>query len=481
AMEAACGPGACIREGDCAVLKRDDVFKAVPVLRRRKIIFEKQWFYLDNAIGHIYGTTFEVTSGGSLQPKQGVEEATTETKEAGTDNRNIVDDGKSQKLTHDDIKALKDKGIKGQEIVQQLIENSTTFRDKTEFAQDKYIKKKKKKYEAVITIVKPSTRILSTMYYAREPGKINHLRYDTLAQMLTLGNIHAGNKMIVMETCAGLVLGAVMERMGGYGTIIQMYPGGGPVRAATSCFGFPKHFFDNLHEFPLSKVESLLSGTFSTEAFPSEPEQNTLVEEESNGLSDEKQVTEEEPTTEASMEVSQTEEQETMDINTEDVEFKENKEKDIKENVREKQRKQWERRKKLIETAALLRERNSDGLIVASKFHPTPLLLSLLEFVAPSRPFVVYCQYKEPLLECYTRLRERGGVVNLKLSETWLRNYQVLPDRSHPKLTMSGGGGYLLSGITVVLDKGKSDSSHSEALKMEEPSSKRCKVQDLHC
>ncbi|XP_042657810.1 tRNA (adenine(58)-N(1))-methyltransferase non-catalytic subunit TRM6 isoform X3 [Tyto alba] len=433
-MAGGLGSGPRIREGDCAVLKRDDVFKAVPVLRRRKIIFEKQWFYLDNAIGHIYGTTFEVTSGGNLQPKQELEETTTETKEAGTDNRNIVDDGKSQKLTHDDIKALKDKGIKGQEIVQQLIENSTTFRDKTEFAQDKYIKKKKKKYEAVITIVRPSTRILSTMYYAREPGKINHLRYDTLAQMLTLGNIRAGNKMIVMETCAGLVLGAVMERMG--------------------------------------------------ETLPSEPEDNTLVEQESNGLGDEKQTslqeTEEESATEAPMEINQTEEQETMDINAEDVDFKENKEKE-KENVREKQRKQWERRKKLIETAALLREKNADGLIVASKFHPTPLLLSLLEFVAPSRPFVVYCQYKEPLLECYTKLRERGGVINLKLSETWLRNYQVLPDRSHPKLTMSGGGGYLLSGTTVVLDKGKSDSSNLEALKMEEPSTKRCKVQDLPC
>ncbi|KFP48336.1 tRNA (adenine(58)-N(1))-methyltransferase non-catalytic subunit TRM6, partial [Cathartes aura] len=292
--------------------------------------------------------------------------------------------------------------VSSKEIVQQLIENSTTFRDKTEFAQDKYIKKKKKKYEAVITIVKPSTRILSTMYYAREPGKINHLRYDTLAQMLTLGNIRAGNKMIVMETCAGLVLGAVMERMGGYGSIIQMYPGGGPVRAATSCFGFPKLFFDNLHEFPLSKVDSLLSGTFSTETLPSEPEDNALVEEESNGLTDEKQTslqeTEEESTTEAAMEINQTEEQETMDVNAEDVEFKENKE---KENVREKQRKQWERRKKLIETAALLREKNADGLIVASKFHPTPLLLSLLEFVAPSRPFVVYCQYKEVNQVCY--------------------------------------------------------------------------------
>lgn len=43
----------------------------------------------------------------------------------------------------------------------------------------------------------------------------SHLRYDTLAQMLTLANIHAGSKVLVFETCAGLVLGAVMERMGG--------------------------------------------------------------------------------------------------------------------------------------------------------------------------------------------------------------------------------------------------------------------------
>ena len=43
----------------------------------------------------------------------------------------------------------------------------------------------------------------------------SHLRHDTLAQMLTLGNIHAGSKVLVFETCSGLVLGAVMERMGG--------------------------------------------------------------------------------------------------------------------------------------------------------------------------------------------------------------------------------------------------------------------------
>jgi hypothetical protein len=51
------------------------------------------------------------------------------------------------------------------------------------------------------------------------PPSTSHLRYDTLAQMLTLGNIHAGSKVLVFETCAGLVLGAVMERMGGNWTI----------------------------------------------------------------------------------------------------------------------------------------------------------------------------------------------------------------------------------------------------------------------
>lgn len=41
----------------------------------------------------------------------------TEAKEAGQDNRHIVDDGKSQKLTRDDIETLKEQGMKGQVCV----------------------------------------------------------------------------------------------------------------------------------------------------------------------------------------------------------------------------------------------------------------------------------------------------------------------------------------------------------------------------
>ncbi|KAM4842254.1 tRNA (adenine(58)-N(1))-methyltransferase non-catalytic subunit TRM6 isoform 2-T2 [Thomomys bottae] len=309
------------------------------------------------------------------------------------------------------------------------------------------------------------------------------MRYDTLAQMLTLGNIRAGNKMIVMETCSGLVLGAMMERMGGFGSIIQLYPGDGPVRVATACFGFPKSFYSGLYEFPLNKVDSLLNGTFSAEMLSSEPKDSASLEG-SNGSVEERQPSEQDhgDNTAVAPESNHPGEQDVMEVVSQDPQYKEPKEGGSKKDyMQEKQRRQEEQRKRHLEAAALLKERNADGLIVASRFHPTPLLLSLLDFVAPSRPFVVYCQYKEPLLECYTKLRERGGVINLRLSETWLRNYQVLPDRSHPKLLMSGGGGYLLSGFTVVLDNLRADTSLKsgmstlESPKTEEPAPKKQK------
>lgn len=112
----------------------------------RKVIFEKQWFFLDNAVGQLYGTMFEITAGGSLKlkaPKHSGDSLgndavdlccylwiylcsrwrdeimflfspVTDSKEAGQDNRHIVDDGRSQKLTRDDIETLKEQGLKGQ-------------------------------------------------------------------------------------------------------------------------------------------------------------------------------------------------------------------------------------------------------------------------------------------------------------------------------------------------------------------------------
>lgn len=56
------------------------------------------------------------------------------------------DTNTAQKLSNQDIKKLKDDGISGKHIIQNLIENSSTFASKNEFAQLKWIKKKENKY-----------------------------------------------------------------------------------------------------------------------------------------------------------------------------------------------------------------------------------------------------------------------------------------------------------------------------------------------
>ena len=64
-------------------------------------------------------------------------------------------------------------------------------------------------------------------------------------------------------------------------------------------------------------------------------------------------------------------------------------------------------------------------LLVATRFHPEPIVLSLLPFLSPSRPLVVYCPFIEPLTNMYSKLKETGIVFDLHLSETWMRKYQV--------------------------------------------------------
>jgi len=43
----------------------------------------------------------------------------------------------------------------------------------------------------------------------------SQLRIDSISQLITMANVRAGNRIIVLETCQGLLLGAILERMGG--------------------------------------------------------------------------------------------------------------------------------------------------------------------------------------------------------------------------------------------------------------------------
>ncbi|THD25805.1 tRNA (Adenine(58)-N(1))-methyltransferase non-catalytic subunit TRM6 [Fasciola hepatica] len=90
-----------------------------------------------------------------------------------------------------------------------------------------------------------------------------------------------------------------------------------------------------------------------------------------------------------------------------------------------------------------------DALIIATRFHPVDLTLILMQFLPSGRPIVVYSQFLQPLVDLYNAIKQRGGVTHLRLTDTWFRTIQVLPERTHPEVTMTSSGGYLLTAYTV--------------------------------
>lgn len=76
------------------------------------------------------------------------------TDEVTQDNRTIQDDTASQKLGKSEIMSLKKEGKTGEEIVQELVDNSATFKGRTEYSKAKYLKKKKKKLVKILIVLK---------------------------------------------------------------------------------------------------------------------------------------------------------------------------------------------------------------------------------------------------------------------------------------------------------------------------------------
>lgn len=135
--------------------------------------------------------------------------------------------------------------------------------------------------------------------------------------------------------------------------------------------------------------------------------------------------------------------------------------------------------------------RQCDSLIIATKYDPTATLLRLLPYLAPSCPFVIYHEFLEPLLETFRTLQNyyvpdtdnnddenantttddkkdksatpmmlrRNIAINLRLTDTWFREYQVLDGRTHPNMTMSQNGGYLLMGTKLCPRTGTNEFS----------------------
>ncbi|ESO07510.1 hypothetical protein HELRODRAFT_170048 [Helobdella robusta] len=383
------------------------------------------------------------------------------------DNRNLIDDKTNQKLTKEEIQEMRKTGIGGEAIVDNLIVNSSTFSKKTDFSKQKYVNKKSKKHVTVFTLLECNTRNLLEMYHSKGPTKICNLRMDSLAQILCHANIHHGGRYLVVDGCLGLVLGSIIERLNGSGLVMNLYTGSAPSRPAIHLsYQFVEEQLKVLHDFPLINV-AMLKPHVNERLGSDGLYQNNNVTSNNNNLTnnnDKESVCDERVNVDKNSlinSISETNEEEAGDddddiddniANDDDDDVvREGKHKMSKPRLdrEERDRRRKERREKIGRVKLIIEENSFDGLIIATRMHTTPLLRHLLRHLSSSRPFVVFSPYKEVLMDSYMFLKDSNQVVLLKMFETWLRNYQILPERSHPHVNMSGSGGYLLTGFTV--------------------------------
>lgn len=392
-----------IQAEDYVIAKKGTSVHLVQILEDRPVYISKQKLHLRNAIGKPYGSCFEIC-GHDIQWMQNSSSKTDEPIKPDDavqkDNRSIFDDGKSQKLTKDDIEDLKAKGISGEEIIENLIENSSTFKEKSTFSQEKYLKKKKEKYVGTLLILMPNTRLLVQMYYSRNPLKICNMRLDSLAQMLAYCNVMAGKKCIVVDGIQGLLAAAVLERLGDEGCVVHVYPEPAPTstyRHAISALNFSKSRLQSLVlSIQFQEAVTALNSNNNETCGATHPQPSSNLMGMTNGKLE-----------------------------------------------RRLERQEMQRKAKEI-----LSNQNMDCLLVASRYDPLNAFC-LLDFMAYSRPFAIHAISHQPLVECYANLKARGDVINMNITESFLRHYQVLPERTHPNITESGSGGYLLTGVKV--------------------------------
>ncbi|KAI7821219.1 Gcd10p family-domain-containing protein [Gamsiella multidivaricata] len=351
-------------------------------------------FKTNDIIGRAWGNTYEIYDKDNKTRVYHPDEIS-EIEETENNNREIIDDSTSQKLTLEDIQALKSEGLKGEltgeEIVNKLKESHATFDKKTAYSQAKYLQKKGKKFHKTFTPIKPTTYSVNEYFYIKNPAKIRDIRMDTLSQLLSYSNVHAGCRLLVVDDTQGMVVSALAERMGGKGTILGMYDGDNPHYDVLKYMNFNQEILDSVKVLSWLRIHR--------------------AEDESRSWT------------------------RLWSSFRKDLEG-------------------YYRRLKAYtiveESRKILFEGDFDALIVASQYQPESILEKLLPYVRGSRPVIVYHPHKEALLETSTWMRKCPDLLAPQLTESWLRKSQVLPGRTHPEMSTWGSGGCLLTATKVI-------------------------------
>ena len=345
-------------------------------------------------------------------------------------------------MSNEEILSMRDNISDSKEIIGTLVANSKSFNEKTEFSQEKYIKKKEKKYFDFLQIRKPTIRLIADIFYRQDPDKPLGLRIDSLSQLISYSGVNStGTYLLYDAGTSGLVPAAFLNSMGSTGDarLVYIHPGNFPQKQAIQALNLED---EHVKKFVSVNLYSVLRQFYQ--------------ESSSNGVEIEmvKQDVDDTPEVVNAAEDSNDGRKRKADnIEKED-------EPELKrQNIEDDQGTQPETKVKMPtkiprwklenEEAIGLMKQKVDSLIVVSKEDPFNVVKELLQFVHPGRPVVIFHTCKEVLMECFSSMKSLNNIVNLRLLTTWMRNYQVLPMRTHPAVQIIGTSGYLLVGYTI--------------------------------
>ncbi|XP_047736848.1 tRNA (adenine(58)-N(1))-methyltransferase non-catalytic subunit TRM6 [Hyalella azteca] len=379
-----------ISDGCWVVFQKGTYLKLTKITQKPYMLGKRREsvsIHLSSAIGQPYGSTFQMVCSNDKKRIYYLQCLTweeisnydlkreTANEASAFDNRNLLGDGSSQKLTMEEIMALKKSGASGEEVIQAITANSTTFSSKTKYSQQKYVDKKGKKHAELIVIHKPTIDLIAEAMFFQGPRTVSYLRPDSLYQLLSYSNVYPGSRVAVYDSgTQGLVTAALLHRLGAAGRLVHVYAGEKALKytyftSAVTAMNFDDDTFSALSFLHINRLHKV-----------KKPEK-------------------------------------TLDTTLEPL---------------------------VIDPRLLRPDAPMDVTDNGTQEQPH----GKRKHDQDEKADKPCARRKAPLMELYMELKNHGGRC-MHLSETWLRELQVLPERTHPLVNMSGGGGFLLTGTKV--------------------------------
>lgn len=422
-------------------------------------------------------------------------------------NRLTIDDASRQALSQQEIEELK-KSAGGKEIIEKILANHSGLSEKTAFSKAKYTLRKTKKYLRRFQALPMDLGNLIDYVLEKEAPRILEMREETLALMMAWSNAHfnegnieqqesvqtedrAGRWLTVDET-GGLIVAALAERIGllyldhdqpsTNGDEAAKQPANGDVQLSGGDVLMgesPSHQQETAEDAPVTPAPnrdfpipaktnaitvihpavqpnlSLLKyfGYDTNQPSPTHPLHTHL-----NTLSWLQLLHPNEDPLYREPEVVSGETLRTW--------------KSGKRGTYWKKRRRWERCKAIVDDT---RAGGFEGLVVASNMHPASVLPHTIPLVRGGGHIVIYSPTVEPLvhiMDLYSKERRTAYIQALAKGETpdpndfpvdprlllaptlqtsRVRDWQVLPGRTHPLMTSPGGPeGYILTARRAI-------------------------------